>query len=295
MPYRVYKKELKGLFGYVFPCQDELKVRELREYRAYYCGLCRCLKKSYGFMGQLSLTYDMAFLGILLTALYEPDITVQDIRCMVHPAHKHMVKKSFYLEYAADMNVLLSYYKCMDDWNDEHRLLKALYGRMLWFKGKKIARKYPDKSESIRKNLEKLAAAEKSNCSNIDYTAGCFGGICAAIFACHNDEWAEDLKRMGYFLGKFIYLLDAYEDMEEDKKRHCYNPLLASGNGEVTQEKAYQLLLMMMSEAGKAFERLPIIQNAGILRNIIYSGVWCRYECIKNKKAVPYKIGEKYE
>ena len=100
---------------------------------------------------------------------------------------------------------------------------------------------------------------------------------------------------MGYFLGKFIYLMDAYEDMEEDRKQHCYNPFLALDGGNIAQERVYQILLMMMSETGRAFERLPVIQNVEILRNIIYSGVWCRYECVKNKKAFPGQIGEKYE
>lgn len=295
MPYRVYKKELRQLFGYVLPCHDELKVRELREYRAYYCGLCRCLKDSYGFTGQISLNYDMAFLGMLLTALYEPDVLVQDIRCIAHPAHRQMVKRSVYLEYAADMNILLSYFKCEDDWHDEHKILKALYGKMLLFKASKISRKYPEKAKIIKDGLKRLSDAEKSNCADIDYVAGCFGDICAAVFVYCSDEWAEDLKRMGYFLGKFIYLMDAYEDMEEDRKQHCYNPFLALDGGNIAQERVYQILLMMMSETGRAFERLPVIQNVEILRNIIYSGVWCRYECVKNKKAFPGQIGEKYE
>lgn len=286
------------MFGYVLPFQDELKVRELREYRAYYCGLCRCLKEGYGFTGQLSLNYDMAFLGMLLTALYEPDVLVQDIRCIAHPAHKHLVKRSVYLKYAADMNILLSYFKCKDDWNDEHKILKAMYGKMLLLKAKRVSREYPGKAEVIKDGLARLAEAEKSNCANIDYVAGCFGDICASVFVYCNDEWAEDLKRMGFFLGKFIYLMDAYEDMDKDRKKHCYNPFLAAGGGALTQDNAYQVLLMMMTEAGKAFERLPVIQNVEILRNIIYSGVWCRYECVKNKKdknAFSGQIGEKYE
>ncbi|MFG6394263.1 MAG: hypothetical protein K1W24_08845 [Lachnospiraceae bacterium] len=271
------------MFGYVLPFQDVLKVCELREYKAYYCGLCRCLKEGYGFTGQLSLNYDMAFLGLLLTSLYEPDIPIQTVRCIAHLAHKHMVKKPVYLKYAADMNILLSYYKCVDDWNDEHKILKALYGRLLWFKAKKVKKKYPDKAKTIKESLDKLAAAEKDGCSDIDYISGCFGEICAALFVCHNDLWADDLSKMGYFLGKFIYLLDAYEDMEEDRKKNCYNPFLAPENGNMTQERIYQILLMMMSETGRAFERLPVVQNAGILRNIIYSGVWCRYENVKDK------------
>ena len=166
---------------------------------------------------------------------------------------------------------------------DEHKILKAGYGKLLMNKAFKIIKKYPYKAQNIKRSLQKLAAAEKRNCSSIDYTAGCFGDICAGIFVCHNDEWAGDLRRMGYFLGKFIYLMDAYEDMEEDKKKNCYNPFLATRDVCITHEEVYKILLMMMSEAGKAFERLPVVQNVGILRNIIYSGVWCRYECIKNK------------
>ncbi len=265
------------MFGYVLPWQDELKVRELREYRAYYCGLCRCLKKSYGIAGQISLSYDLAFLGMLLTALYEPDVTEEYCRCALHPTHKHLSKYSVYVKYAADMNLLMTYYKCKDDWNDEHKLLKAGYGMALLNKGKKIIKKYPKKAKTIKKCLRKLYEAEEKNCKDIDYVAGCFGDICSVLFVYHDDEWAKDLKRMGYFLGKFIYLIDAYEDMEKDKKSQCYNPFLASNGENITKERAYQILLMMMSEASKAFERLPIVQNVEILRNIIYSGVWCRF------------------
>lgn len=265
------------MFGYVLPWQDELKVRELREYRAYYCGLCRCLKKSYGVTGQISLSYDLTFLGMLLTALYEPDVTEEYCRCVMHPAHKHLSKQSLYVRYAADMNILLTYYKCIDDWKDEHKLIKAGYGRVLLNKGRKIIKRYPKKAGNIKKCLKKLSEAEEGGCTDIDYVAGCFGDICSVLFVYHNDEWSYDLKRMGYFLGKFIYLIDAYEDMEKDKKSQSYNPFLAADGESITHKKAYQILLMMMSEASKAFERLPIVQNVEILRNIIYSGVWCRF------------------
>lgn len=265
------------MFGYVLPWQDELKVRELREYRAYYCGLCSCLKKNYGLIGQLSLNYDLTFLGILLTALYEPNIREEYCRCIAHPVHKHLLKQSIYVQYAADMNILLTYYKCMDDWQDEHKFIKAGYGKMLFYKGREIIKKYPQKAKSIEKGINRLSDAEDKNCSNIDYVSGCFGDICSAIFVYHDDEWADDLKRMGYFLGKFIYLIDAYEDMEKDKKKQCYNPFVVMDEESVTEKKVYQILLMMMSEASRAFERLPIVQNIEILRNIIYSGVWCHF------------------
>ena len=134
---------------------------------------------------------------------------MQDIRCIAHPAHKQLVKQSVYLKYAADMNILLSYFKCEDDWHDEHKVLKALYGKMLLFKARKVSRKYQEKAGIIKSSLIKLSEAEKNGCADIDYVAGCFGDICAAVFVYCSDEWAEDLRRMGYFLGKFIYLMVA--------------------------------------------------------------------------------------
>lgn len=227
---------------------------------------------------------------MLLTALYEPNVTEECCRCIAHPAHKHLSKRSVYVSYAADMNILLTYYKCMDDWKDEHNFVKAVYGKLLMHKGREVAVKYPNKASKIKNCLKKLSAAENGNCSNIDYVSGCFGDICSVIFVYHNDEWIHDLKRMGYFLGKFIYLMDAYEDIEKDRKTQCYNPFLMADCGNVTAEKVHQILLMMMSEASKAFERLPIVQNVEILRNIIYSGVW--YKFYKN---VPECSGGIYE
>lgn len=136
------------MFGYVLPWQDELKVRELKEYRAYYCGLCRCLKESYGITGQISLNYDLAFLGMLLTSLYEPDITQEYTRCIAHPTHSHLSKQSIYVRYAADMNILLTYYKCIDDWEDEQNFIKAGYSRVLFNKCRKIIKKYPKKQKA---------------------------------------------------------------------------------------------------------------------------------------------------
>ena len=270
------------MFGYVFPNQDELKVRELREYKAYYCGLCRCLKKEYGIFGQITLNYDMTFLGMLLTALYEPDIICKNSRCIMHPMCRHQNIKSVYMEYAAAMNVVLTYYKCKDDWKDEHKLLKAAYAIILRHKVKSIMEKYPDKIKKIADGLKKLSMAEKDGNYDIDYVSGCFGEICSAIFVYKEDEWHEELHRLGFFFGKFIYLLDAYEDFEKDIKNKCYNPY-KNMKRENFDDKIYSILIMMMSEAGRAFERLPIVQNLNIFRNIIYSGVWIRYENIKKR------------
>ena len=115
------------MFGYISINRQELKVRELERYRAFYCGLCDTLRIRYGLGGQMTLTYDMTFLIILLSSLYELEEKKRSARCMVHPAKKHAQIKTAATRYAADMNMLLTYEHLMDDWADEKKL---------WFKGR---------------------------------------------------------------------------------------------------------------------------------------------------------------
>ena len=116
--------------------------------------------------------------------------------------------------------------------------------------------------------------------------AGLFGEIMSEIFVCRRDEWEPSLRTVGFFLGKFIYLMDAYEDVEEDTRTGSYNPLkreFACNPGGFA-EHCRQILTMMMAECSRAFETLPILLHADIIRNILYSGVWCRYEMITAKR-----------
>lgn len=274
------------MFGYVVPNQGELKGKEFQEYRSYYCGLCRLLKKKYGICGQLSLNYDMTFLGLLLTSLYEPEVERDAVRCAAHPLEKHPVSKNCYLEYAADMNILLTYYQCMDDWQDERKVSKALYGGLLYRAGKKVSRKYPDKAAGIKSCLCRLNDMEKIQSTSLDQVSGLSGEICSLLFRFRKDEWAEELHRIGFFLGKFIYLMDAYEDLEDDLKKGNYNPFYADYQREDFEDWCCQILKMMMAEVGRAYERLPVVENAAIHRNIIYSGVWCRYQTIREKRVL---------
>ena len=270
------------MFGYVIPNQKELKAGQMEQYRAWYCGLCRCLQKKYGLAGRLSLSFDMTFLGMLLSALYEPETKRQERTCIAHPLKRQCSFQDRYLEYAADMNLLLTYYKCRDDWMDDHNFAKAGYGLLLRRGGRRVARKSPRKARQIKQYLKQLAEAEQRCTGNLDVVAGLFGKICGCLFACQEDEWEEILYQFGFYLGKFIYLLDAWEDWEEDCKKKHYNPLFFYfGKKDLPtpqmEDRIHGILTMMMAEACRYFERLPIVENADIFRNILYSGVWCRY------------------
>ena len=122
----------------------------------------------------------------------------------------------------------------------------------------------------------------------MDLASGCFGEIMGEILAYRRDEWEEQLRRMGFFLGKFIYLMDAYEDMEKDAKSGSYNVFLLQkeemADEAAFEKEAYDILKLMMAECSRTFEQLPIIENTEILRNILYSGVWCRYEMVQRKR-----------
>ena len=146
---------MKSLFGYIIVNKPEMKFKEFDLYHAYYCGLCRSLKKCYGMAGQISLSYDMTFLAMLLSGLYEPEETRSRERCMAHPLSRHMAIENIFTEYAADMNVLLTMYKCEDDWQDEKKAGRHLYGSVLKVKSTK-KNPYPEKAEKIKACLESL-------------------------------------------------------------------------------------------------------------------------------------------
>lgn len=272
------------MFGYIVVHKPELKVREYETYRASYCGLCHSLKKQSGRIGQLTLSFDMTFLALLLTGLYEPETVTKSARCIAHPVEKHFYRENRYFDYAADMNVLLTYYKCLDDWQDERKLTACLFGQALKGNVKKLAERYERQSRCLRDNLAALSAYEKEKQYDIDKTAGFFGAIMAELFVYAEDEWADKLRRMGFFFGKFIYLMDAYEDIEEDLKRGRYNPLADLYKKDTFEQECQQILKMMMAETSKVFEQLPILEDAEILRNILYAGVWTRYGQIRCRR-----------
>ena len=277
------------MFGYVTICEPELKVKDLRKYKAYYCGLCRTLKEEYGFMGQMTLTYDMTFAVILLSSLYESIAEVEMHRCKVHPVKKQPMLRNKITSYAAAMNVLLAYYHMEDDWQDDRKVSSLLTKNMIQGKAKKIIEQYPKQSRVIRESLQKLSACEKEESQDIDRAAGCFGELMAEIFVYKEDIWAKTLRKIGFYMGKFIYIMDAYEDLSEDIKKNRYNPLKTLAQRADYELQMQQILRMMIAESTARFEQLPCLVDVDILRNILYDGVWNRYNQIQMKKSEEQK------
>ena len=272
------------MFGYVTICEPELKVKDLKKYKGYYCGLCRELREEYGFMGQMTLTYDMTFAVILLTSLYESEQKMEMHRCKVHPVKQQMMIRSEMTSYAAAMNVLLAYYHMEDDWRDEKKTSSLVTMRLIRGEAERIVAEYPRQSRAIRKALKELAACEREQSTDIDRVSGCFGRLMAELFIYRKDVWEKPLRRMGFYMGKFIYLMDAFEDLPEDMEKGRYNPLREISGEEGYEERIKQILCMMIAESTAEFERLPCLIDVDILRNILYDGVWNRYNKIQRKK-----------
>lgn len=281
------------MFGYVTVCEPELKVKDLKKYRAYYCGLCSTLKEDYGFMGQMTLTYDMTFAVILLSSLYETTTKHEEHRCKVHPAKRQHMLQNEITSYAAAMNVLLAYYHMEDDWQDDRKVSSLMTKSLIQGKAKKIIEKYPRQSEIIRKSLKELGECEHENSMDIDRAAGCFGRLMAELFVWKEDIWEKMLRKMGFYLGKFIYLMDAYEDLPEDRKKNRYNPLKELAKRPDYEAQMEQILRMMIAESTVRFEQLPCLVDVDILRNILYDGVWNHYNKIQMKKREDNKDEQK--
>ncbi len=274
------------MFGYINVNGKELSEENKEIYQSYYCGLCHKLKEFCGAKGQALLNYDMTFLVVLLTGLYEPQTDSEEFTCVLHPVKKRKALVNEIETYAAAMNVLLAYYNLVDDWKDERNYTKKTIASMFRSSYEKVEQMYPRQTAAVEDYIVKLGEYEQQKEKNIDLVAGLTGEMLGEIFAWKEDEWYDELKTLGFYMGKFVYLMDAYEDRKKDEKKDSYNPLRYLQTGD---EKEYETLCRLMmtsmiSECAKSFERLPVLLHADILRNILYSGVWSKYEYIQLKK-----------
>ena len=215
---------------------------------------------------------------ILLHSLSESDMSLEEHRCVVHPAKKQKMLYNEITEYAADMNIVLTYFHFADDWKDEKSKAGLVGVRAFRKTYLEIEKKYPKKCRIIRRCLKKLQTCEEQEEENIDITARYFGELMAELLTYRQDVWTKTLRRMGFYLGKFIYILDAYDDVEKDLENGSYNALISLYGEPDFDERCKEMMTYVLAECTSQFERLPCIEDADILRNILYVGVWEKYD-----------------
>ena len=264
------------MFGYVVANSGELNEAEKARYGAVYCGICRRIRIRAGNAARLGLSYDMSFLALLLMSLYEPEEEFGEKACALHPMKPRPWIDNEYIAYAADMNVALAYYNCQDDWEDDRNFGAKLMAGVFRKRLSDIERDWPRQCAAIRECIAQLSKLEKEGCKNADTVAGVFGVLMGELLVYRADLWADTLFQMGNALGRFIYLMDAALDFDKDEKKGRYNPYLAMGQGK-DPERWEEYLVNTMGRCTDHFERLPLVQDKGLLNNILYSGVWGIY------------------
>lgn len=273
------------MFGYITASVDKLTEEEKKRYGAVYCGLCRTLKEIHGQKSRLTLNYDMTLLILVLSSLYEPEEQWGNGTCMMHPMKKRAYVTNRFTAYAADLNVLLAWWSCMDDWKDDKNVPRLAYAKLLSREVRRLEQQYPRQANRIRDTLRQLALYEAGENASPDHAAACFGTLMGELFVYdEHDHWSKYLRQMGEGLGRFIYIMDACIDYDEDEKKNRPNPLRNLGAGKRDREGDFQLLSMLMADAVAAFEMLPLEQDLGLMRNILYEGAWQKYNLTYAKK-----------
>ena len=276
------------MFGYVIPDRASLSPEAQSRYRSAYCGLCRRIDALHGLRGRFSLSYDLTFLNILLCSLYEGETPADSgiSRCPIHPVHGVLWRSADPTDYCADLSVALHYYNAEDKWKDDHNLLGLGYEKLLSGCRTDAEARWPRQCAAIRSCLARLAEYEAAGSEDLDAVSGCFGDLMAELFDYKQDHWSPELRSIGFHLGKYIYLLDAYDDLDRDLKKGAYNPLRSLHQLPGYEEEMREIFELLLANCARSFERLPCVEDVDLLRNILYSGVWLKYNC-KHAKNPP--------
>lgn len=280
------------MFGYISPNTSALNDEQNKRFRAVYCGLCHTLRERHGLIGCATLSYDLTFLALLLTALYEPSEIVGQERCVPHPFKTHTYVVSEPFGYAADMNLALAYHKCQDNWQDDRSIPSLAQKQALKRGYAKVQTLYPKQCAAIETWLHEIHRIEFENRMDIDAPVNATGRMLGELFSWRSDCWSDSLREIGDGLGRFIYFMDAYDDLPQDAKRGRFNPLKPYQGDAAFESMCRDAMVMMMGDCTQAFEQLPILQDADLLRNVLYSGVWGKYVQIQKKRRTNEKGAE---
>lgn len=278
------------MFGYLTASVQQLTQEQALRYKSFYCGVCLSLKHRHGQLSRLTLNYDLSFLVLLLSSLYEPEESVEESCCVVHPFKKQPKRFNEMSDYAADMNLMLAWLKCMDNWQDDGSLLSLTEAAALKKSYERLSVQYPRQHEAMRSSLAALHAMEKARIEDADAAAACFGTLMAEVFVYREDRWSETLRAMGRALGRFIYIMDAVMDLDADTRKNSYNPFRRY-YGLDNENRFRDILKMLLAECVYYFDKLPLVQDADILKNILCLGLWQKFDAAfsgqKGKEDVP--------
>lgn len=282
------------MFGYVMPCKMELKIRDYEKFKAYYCGLCLSLKNNFGNVSRFALNYDMTFLGVLLDSLDKNKNSYINSGCIAHPIGKRLkIIDNKAIDYAAFCNTSLMYFKLLDDYEDNNSLHSKLLSLIIKKFVKTSDINLKPLIDYMENKLNDLYTLEKSLISfSIDEISDKFADLTGFIISYYykEEEFKETLYNLGYNLGRWIYIIDAYDDLEEDMKKKKFNAINKAFNeGNLPYEEFVNLirervelnLILSADSCLRALDNLPLAKNEELLYNILQLGLMEKMERIK--------------
>lgn len=281
------------MFGYITTSKEHLGEETYKTFCSYYCGLCKSMGKHCSQVSRLGLSYDLTFLLIVLSSVIQDENTSSLKRCVIHPSRKrNVIDDNYITEYCSMMATLLSYEKCIDDIYDK-KSIKALLG-ILIYRGayKKATKKYKDISLYIRDRLKELRELEKQNTRDIDLAADKFALILQKLFTpdfIKDEKSRRQLEWFGYNIGRWIYIIDAINDLENDYKTKNYNPLLSDNIKDIKEycldvyQKTETSLTFTLENAAEAFDLMRLYRNSELLEKMMYISLPARQTQIIQK------------
>lgn len=262
--------------GFVRAYKPEMKIKHYEEYRGVYCSLCRMLGKRYGLIARLILSYDFTFFAVLLMCTDEKRVCFEQKRCPFNIAKKcNFCRKSTALEYSADVAILTAYYKILDNIADDgflRKILMYMIKPLFSFYHKKAARHAPEADRIIAEMMKKQKAVEKAKTGSIDESASPTAQAMSKLLTLKlSGSEKRIFERIGYMLGRWVYITDAFYDREKDRKKGSYNPFNIN---EKSEKEIKAMLNITVGEMISAYELLNVRQFDGVIRNVLFDGLY---------------------
>ncbi len=285
------------MYGYVIPDKPNLLMKEFSLYRAHYCGVCRAMAALFGQIPRLTVNYDITFFSLLMFDLTGTDAEFQEKRCAAHGFKMTgNVKRNKLLDKIAALNVLMSYRNLKDDIVDGG-LKKAAPAMLLKHANKKAARLLPGADDMIKRRYASLIALEKENCVIVDMAADCFAAMMRdAGREILEEKFTESTGEFLYNLGRWVYLADALDDIDEDFKKKNYNPYLKAHNNFINRRQFIKdnfaevsaPLYGSVNRMAELLQGFNLTKSRNLLRNIVIYGIRNKTEqLLKSEKKLP--------
>lgn len=288
------------MYGYVTPVKSELGQADFCLYKAFYCGICKATGKIYGQWPRLCTNYDMVFLSVLLHDYTKQEVCFSNQGCICNPKKKTIVCRNELFDKIVALNIILSYRKATDDVIDGGGIKKRVARKALYKHYKKAAALLPEADAVVREQYEKLLSCERAGETGIDKAADCFAVMMEKLGLLLTRSDDKVLGKLLYNVGKFVYLADALDDVDEDFKKKRYNPLLAAFGGYKNRKQFIEdnksdlsfLLASTVNRAIECFNGLTFTGASDLMRNIVHKGLRGKCEELlgSEKKLAPPKL-----